>query len=183
MAYDKVVDSAVLDAGLTKIADAIRAKDGTADNMEFPDGFASLIESIKAGGGGGNFAWGIVTPAEALDAVVVKHGLNAYPTFAVLCSTFSAAKSLTYPAMCSLMWWDETQTNYKWYTLIFFAPTSSSRMLYNNQSTTYPDKQIGVGYYVCHPSESEISFGKGATDGFPAGVPLLWLATTGVTFV
>lgn len=51
MAYDKVVDSAVLDAGLTKIADAIRAKGGTTDNMEFPDGFASLIESIETGGG------------------------------------------------------------------------------------------------------------------------------------
>lgn len=52
MAYDKAVDSAVLDAGLTEIADAIRAKGGTTDSMAFPDGFAAAISALAAGGGG-----------------------------------------------------------------------------------------------------------------------------------
>lgn len=51
MAYDKAVDSAVLDAGLTEIADAIRAKGGTTDNMAFPDGFKTAISALAAGGG------------------------------------------------------------------------------------------------------------------------------------
>lgn len=56
MALDKVVDSATLDAGLTKIANAIRAKGGTDGTMQFPDEFATLIEAITSGGGGVDFS-------------------------------------------------------------------------------------------------------------------------------
>ena len=49
MAYDKVVDSAVLDAGLTSIADGIRAKGGTTDTMSFPDGMVNAIAAIETG--------------------------------------------------------------------------------------------------------------------------------------
>lgn len=52
MAYDKVVDSAVLDAGLTQIADAIREKGGTGETLEFPSSMAAAISAIQAGGGG-----------------------------------------------------------------------------------------------------------------------------------
>lgn len=51
MAYDKVVDSSVLNAGLTKIADAIRAKGGTSEKLAFPDGMAKAVTEIQAGGG------------------------------------------------------------------------------------------------------------------------------------
>lgn len=36
MAYDKVVDSSVLNAGLAKIADAIRAKGGDQRTADIP---------------------------------------------------------------------------------------------------------------------------------------------------
>lgn len=51
MALDKVIDSAVLDAGLTSVADAIRAKGGTSEQLAFPNGFVSAVEGIQAGGG------------------------------------------------------------------------------------------------------------------------------------
>lgn len=51
MAYDKAVDSSVLDAGLKQIADAIRAKAGTSDNLAFPTAMAEAIAAIEAGGG------------------------------------------------------------------------------------------------------------------------------------
>ena len=51
MAYDKVVDSSVLDAGLKQIADAIREKGGTSDNLAFPQAMADAIAAIEAGGG------------------------------------------------------------------------------------------------------------------------------------
>lgn len=54
MAYDKVVDSAVLDANLTTVADAIRAKGGTTGALSFPAGFADAIAAIQAGGGSTN---------------------------------------------------------------------------------------------------------------------------------
>ena len=50
MALDKVIDSAVLDAGLTSVADAIRAKGGTSEQLAFPNGFVSAVEGIQSGG-------------------------------------------------------------------------------------------------------------------------------------
>lgn len=51
MALDKVVDSAALDAGMTSVADAIRAKAGTTEPLAWPDGFAAAISGIETGGG------------------------------------------------------------------------------------------------------------------------------------
>lgn len=53
MAIDKAVDSARLDAGLTSVADAIRAKGGSSASLAFPAGFVSAIQAISAGSGGG----------------------------------------------------------------------------------------------------------------------------------
>lgn len=50
MAYDKVIDSSVLDAGLKQIADAIREKGGTTDSLAFPQAMADAIAAIEAGG-------------------------------------------------------------------------------------------------------------------------------------
>lgn len=66
MAYDKVVDSSVLDAGLTVIADAIRAKSGISDSLDFPTAMADAIAAIEAGGGGGNFFMGEITPSDGI---------------------------------------------------------------------------------------------------------------------
>ena len=46
MAYRKVDE-----ASLTEVADAIRAKSGTMDKMEFPGGFVSTVQAIQTGGG------------------------------------------------------------------------------------------------------------------------------------
>lgn len=54
MAMDKVVDSAVLDAGMTYVADAIRAKAGTTELLAWPDGFAAVVSGIATGGGVGS---------------------------------------------------------------------------------------------------------------------------------
>lgn len=48
MAIDKAVDSAVLDAGLTSIANAIRTKSGTSAQLNFPDGFTATVKAIRS---------------------------------------------------------------------------------------------------------------------------------------
>lgn len=63
MAYDKVIDSAVLNANLKSVADAIREKSGTSGNLAFPAGFAEAIAAIEVGGGG-RFASGTITLAQ-----------------------------------------------------------------------------------------------------------------------
>lgn len=52
MAVDKLVDSNQLDANLTSVANAIRAKGGTSDSLVFPAGFIDAIDAIPTGGGG-----------------------------------------------------------------------------------------------------------------------------------
>ena len=54
MAVDKLVDSVQLDADLTSVANAIRAKGGTSADLAFPAGFVSAVEAISGGGGGSN---------------------------------------------------------------------------------------------------------------------------------
>lgn len=49
MAFDKVVDSSNLDRGLTAIAQAIRSKGGTEDQLDFPDGMKQAIDDIETG--------------------------------------------------------------------------------------------------------------------------------------
>lgn len=77
MAYDKAVDSAVLDANLKAIADAIREKGGTSDPIAF-DAMANAIAAIKAGGGGA--ATGTVTLTAAGEVVTIEHGLGEIPS-------------------------------------------------------------------------------------------------------
>ena len=69
MALDKVVDSAVLDAGMKSVADAIRAKAGTTDMLEWPDGFKAAVEGIQTGGGQA-FQCGTVVSADGTNLVV-----------------------------------------------------------------------------------------------------------------
>lgn len=95
MAYDKVVDSAVLNAGLTQIANAIREKAGTSDSLAFPAAMAEAIAAIEAGGGTFDFSElggvntaisGTFSVANTISSrVLVARGLYGItPKFAVL---------------------------------------------------------------------------------------------------
>ncbi len=53
MAYDRVVDGVQLDTDITRVADAVRAKGGTAAKLTWPQGLVDAISAIQAGGGGG----------------------------------------------------------------------------------------------------------------------------------
>lgn len=70
MAFDKVVDSAALDAGMTGVADAIRAKAGTTEPLAWPDGYISAIAAIHAG------SIGVVSPYLSLTGEFITIGAN-----------------------------------------------------------------------------------------------------------
>lgn len=70
MALDKVIDSAALDAGMTAVADAIRAKAGTTEPLSWPDGFITAINGIETGGGGASW----VTISETLPNAMYRLG-------------------------------------------------------------------------------------------------------------
>lgn len=44
-----IVDDEQLDADLTEVANAIREKAGTSDDLDFPSGFVSAVQSISGG--------------------------------------------------------------------------------------------------------------------------------------
>ena len=48
-----MADYLVTDNELASVADAIRAKGGTTEQLSFPAGFVSAVESIQSGGGSG----------------------------------------------------------------------------------------------------------------------------------
>ena len=53
MANYKLVDGDQLDADLKAVADKIREKGNTTDELAFPQGYTDAIDAIKTGGGGG----------------------------------------------------------------------------------------------------------------------------------
>lgn len=87
MAYDKAVDSTVLENGLSAIADAIREKGGLGDlfsaPLTFPSGFVSAVAALSAGGL--NAAAGSFTPASNTKAYAVNHGLGEVPVLFAVC--------------------------------------------------------------------------------------------------
>ena len=85
MALDKVVDSAMLDAGMKSVADAIRAKAGTTDLLAWPDGFKAAVDGIQTGGGGGSTS----------DAVMKDVNFYDYDGTLVASYTLAEAKALT----------------------------------------------------------------------------------------
>lgn len=82
MAFDKVVDSTALEAGLTQIATAIREKGGTTATLAFPDAMAAAISAIESGGGGGAVS-GTLIPAEAA-IQTITHNLGKKPQGAMI---------------------------------------------------------------------------------------------------
>lgn len=67
-----IVNSTMLDAGLTQIANAIRAKGGTSAQLAFPDGMAAAIAAIEAGGGGADVFHSEITPATSGEVITVQ---------------------------------------------------------------------------------------------------------------
>lgn len=81
MAYDKVVDSDVLDAGLKQIADAIREKAEISDNLAFPRVMVEAIAGIKNGlkKEFGSFTTETNTTVSNTSQFVINHGIGKVP--------------------------------------------------------------------------------------------------------
>lgn len=108
MAFDKVVDSAALDAGMTSVANAIRAKTGNAAMLAWPDGFATAIAGITGGGGAG-LAYDMgefVLDADTKDLAPpsIPHNLGEVPEFILVWTDDFAGLSENNPAaqQCNL---------------------------------------------------------------------------------
>ena len=81
MAIDKVIDSAQLDGALKASADAIRAKTGGADLIQFDPatGFAAAVAAVSTGGGTLGMKTGTVTLTESYTNIDIEHGCGKLP--------------------------------------------------------------------------------------------------------
>lgn len=161
MAYDKVVDSAQLDAALTATANAIREKAGNTDacTWDASTGFASLIAAIQEGGGGGDIkiVTGTFSPAEEVQAYTIG------TTSAQVQELFGG----TMPNSVFAGYWVEEEVSEA-------TPTHS-------MSRAWPSAWSGTPHYYNGSSHTRGSLGQGGGN-FTTSVGLRFLAYSNCKF-
>lgn len=168
----------------TAITTALTNKGVTVpDDMDIND-IAALIEAIEAGGDI-KIAYGSVTLSEDLDSITINHGLEDYPTFAILLQT---GVNINYSILFNAMYYSTTlpsASSYHWFNKVAYTTSSSSsdRRLLAYNDLSYPTVNVGNGYYCCHPSVNEITFDKGSCNAFASGLTYIWIALSGVDFL
>lgn len=138
-----IVNRTMLDAGLTKIANAIRAKGGTSAQLAFPDGMADAIAAIEAGGGGETYeiVSGMITSTiNSGDDFTLYHNLGVAPF--IFAMSIPENFSFSSGKIASIMYVDGTIDNR-------FAPMSyniakkiCAITLRNTRSDTYVSGSI-----------------------------------------
>lgn len=102
MAVDKLVDSAQLDADLTSVADAIRAKGGTSADLAFPADFITAIGNISGGSTPQPLTMGTIRPDATLVQsytydkwLIADEVLESLPSYTTTSTTMVASSALT----------------------------------------------------------------------------------------
>lgn len=141
MAIDKAVDSAVLEAGLTTIANAIREKGGTSDTLAFPDAMAEAIAAIEAGGG--NAVVGEFTLSEPLTTDAPLYIDNAFTqnTRPLVWGVFEKPFSETY-------WADTTHTVVRLKTFFAIFDFGNLSFEYCRSFVNFSDAGSATNRYV-----------------------------------
>lgn len=118
MALDKVVDSATLDAQLTSIADAIRSKGGTTDQLTLA-GMVDAINAIQTSGGGstglhydmGEFVFDADIPSTDAHRPSIPHNLGEIPDCIIVWSDnwagITEAPYEDFATLVGFMWFRE----------------------------------------------------------------------------
>ena len=160
MAYDKVIDSAKLDADLTTVADAIREKGGTYETLSFPDGFTEAIKAIESGGGA-TIATGSFTLSLTEPNYTVTHGLGVVPNFAICYRSMESLETAREKSFVYLAKLNGVGT-----VVAAYLPKALSQLYKNGnagQDTTHAITDIPTDYapYVgaYGATENEITFG------------------------
>lgn len=125
MALDKVVDSAALAAGMTSVANAIRAKTGNADLLAWPDGFRVAIEAISGGAGTGlsydmgEFVLEADTTSGGNLPIYISHNLGEKPGFILVWTDDYVGVTnpdTTYSTNLGFVWLNQIMGLDNWFT-------------------------------------------------------------------
>ena len=173
MAYDKVVDSAALEANLTAIADAIREKGGTTDTIAF-SAMADAIAAIK-----GDVAVETGTFVPASDTTIsISHNLGESPNvFFWFVTDFTSHDTTTssggvYPTSTSTA--DSICGGYM-DGQSFYVKTAGSRSI-SWRYYLYSDNTDAYGRLVYGVTSTTITSPCGALAQYMTGETVRWLA-------
>lgn len=116
MAYDKVVDSVQLDADLKVVADAIRSKSGTTEQLSFPQGMKQAVDSIQSGGAVGLPMWnGLITQTSDVTYMNITHNLNSDKLLIIAELVDVTTRHVNYQPYRIIGWSPEVLTPHKKY--------------------------------------------------------------------
>ena len=173
MPYDKVVDSAVLESGLTSIANAIREKAGTSDALAFPAGFTEAIAAIQAGGGLSLIS-GEITPSETLGEITITHNLGKMPEIIAFFPDYAwelSKKDKPQPFLAYLFINDMSVSVYAHSLFSSYYADVTTVIGYDVTTST-----VNVSTVVHKVNESSFTFNKGNVSAYLyAGIKYYWV--------
>ena len=173
-----------IDRIATAVTSALSAL--TAKGVTVPDGanvesLAALIESIEAGGGGGNnVAYGTIIPEDMKAAtLVIEHGLGVVPKFVFICAAENdnGVYSTSKPNGQSFIYaFSPKMTNgIQWYYSRYLHASSS--MTNYNEGSIGESISSGFSYYIAINDTSIIWANRNTSYGFGnLQSPFFWIA-------
>ena len=173
MAFDKVIDSAVLDANLIAVADAIRDKTGEADSLSFPAGMVDAIARISAGAGGMSMVSGTFTPAEDTDECRIT-GLGGSPSAFVVAPAFTNEEAVNgVPKLLCAIWFHGV--------FAFFRTNASGLSVALEKNNIYDFESFEIQEDDCTPFDGVAALKTGLyvrrnSYFFRAGLTYCWAA-------
>lgn len=133
MADYKVIDAEKLDADLTTVADAIRAKGGTTEPLEFPLGMKQAVEAISSSGDGGLPMWnGLISLISNNTQMNITHNLASDKLLIIAELVESTTRLANYQPYRFITWSHEVLTPH-----IKYAYGD-----YSNEA--YADESVGI---------------------------------------
>lgn len=198
MAYDKVIDSAALDAGMTATANAIREKTGQAGAIPWENdkGFSAAVAGIQVGGGSG----GETFPQKLYETDIVLDATITNAVYTDVCTVSTGLKDRTYlnngeillatftctPADISYAYHKKLVQYIAVYQGVWNCPTPMFSIMNTNGTSGLYDKYVsteGLSIYKVTADLSTLTLRARRGSAYPvAGTYHLEFYRTGVTY-
>lgn len=145
MSIDKAIDSTALDNGLTTVANAIRTKGGTSEQLAFPQGMAQAIADLPSGGGS---EWLLdvqqYTHAEDWTTDALGNSLNFAQTY------MEYQQSGNYPFQIAYIENNAVEGNYKAKLVIYYRAKFGANVAQSGRgdNLVWGGIEVGRSFYI-----------------------------------
>ena len=155
----------------------IEGKGLTVPDATLLDGMASMLESIEAGGGSGNFATGTFTTTDDITSnVVINHNLGVKPKFIIVLCTDHSAYNRSGPKLLSFYYLYQYSSTH--YGHKYQAPDASTAS-YNSGTITVSENGDTGAWYRVNVDETTFTLKQANISseyGIGASTSFFWIA-------